>query len=646
MAAVYPEAVAVCRQMGTKLSSTSIVSDTKHRAADMAWLVAALRMRTLYDCLFDAGTDATVGGSTYYRTDSILLEPNDYGRLLWLAKRIDVLKIDPPIEVLQQYDPQLFAFCDPRGSEPPSSRVEATVSGTSRAGRKLLAHAGGGFSEDTDDDSIDVLVACRRRMAVAATLKGRLLLATRQEALQDQGRITAALRVNYLLRDRVSSESLKVRGILQCGSLPNLELVRGCEIIVERQSHYNSKRYSRRKGVKSPIHTSSEETLGEAYYRVWLLQPSTANGGKRIVPVSRDSRLPPYARKRYRDFLSLHTTLVASASSSVPIPALPPWQTSTSWETLEKQRVSLEGFLTALVANPLWRHSHELFVFLRSGSTEVGPRNRLLDGVEYEDSNSSHTSDSDDEVVPGCTNDICGITPTRAPPWSPSASNEPQSVILDRQGFQTVKILSAPLSVAAGSVAPHIVKANKNVVTTPHARQLKTSDWHKLRRVEYRCYVLLRTIFEIDRLGMLRRNFVALIRRVTITFWSPSFATWLGDQTKRKYITDSLAGFVRQVNGSLLQSIPSREDTRTDHQKYQDTADAVAVLRRDIVTAVPASLASLLGQRATKDAVDKLIELVLCPGQLRSIMLTLLDLAIVEVFPELELDIAGREHLA
>ena len=111
-------------------------------------------------------------------------------------------------------------------------------------------------------------------------------------------------------------------------------------------------------------------------------------------------------------------------------------------------------------------------------------------------------------------------------------------------------------------------------------------------------------------------------------------------------MTDSIAGLVRQLNGSLWKSIPLCEDTRSYHQKYQDTADAVAILRRDIMTAVPASLVSLLGQRATKDAIDKLIELVLCPGQLRSIMLTLLDLAIVEVFPELELDIAGREHLA
>ena len=113
-------------------------------------------------------------------------------------------------------------------------------------------------------------------------------------------------------------------------------------------------------------------------------------------------------------------------------------------------------------------------------------------------------------------------------------------------------------------------------------------------------------------------------------------------QAKRKHKVRSLSGLISKLNGFLWQN-SCENDTRLDPRGL---ADAVAVVRRDLVAAVPSSLVSLLGQKATEDAADKLLELVLCPIQLRSITLTLLDLVIVEIFPELELEVAGLEHLA
>ena len=460
-----------------------------------------------------------------------------------------------------------------------------------------------------------------------------------------QGHSSAAIKVNYLLRHRPTSESLIARGIIRSGAWLNIELARRCELLTEPQLQIEQGcEQLEKRPMTAPynaghLDSSRDETQAATYYRIWLLQATTVGGEKRVVPISRDSIAPPYARKRFRDFWSLREALEASTGSSVRVPGLPPRGFSRTKVTMEKRRAGLEEFLTALLADPCWRHSHELGKFLTCNISE--PRDSDLN-IETEDEGNSSSSDHEPNTRNFLGHDaINGITPSRAPPWSPSARDENGVKPQLPSPIRTMGLVSAPFIAAAGLVAPNLGKDDATL-KIPHLRQPTSADWRKLRRVEHHCYVLLRVLFEIERLGLLRRNFVALIRRVTTTLWSPSLAAWLGDQAKRKHKVRSLSGLISKLNGFLWQN-SCENDTRLDPRGL---ADAVAVVRRDLVAAVPSSLVSLLGQKATEDAADKLLELVLCPIQLRSITLTLLDLVIVEIFPELELEVAGLEHLA
>ena len=648
-AAMCPEALAACDEL-VGITAANCALQTRRRATEMAWLVAALRMRKLHGCLYDAAAGTAVDGMAYYTADSIFLEPNDYGRLLWFAKRIDALDMEPPIDALRRDNPELFAYCSSHGnkhlveprtpfSPPPRDAHPSRHPQVNVKSRK----SGDNDSSIAIDKSMDVVLACQRRIAIAATLETRSMIVPSRVVGCSQGHSSAAaIKVNYLLRHRPTSESLIARGIIRSGAWLNIELARRCELLTEPQLQIEQGcEQLEKRPMTAPynaghLDSSRDETQAATYYRIWLLQATTVGGEKRVVPISRDSVAPPYARKRFRDFWSLREALVTSTGSSVRFPGLPPRRFPRTAVTMEKRRAGLEEFLTALLTNPCWRHSHELGEFLTCNILE--PCDSDLN-IEAEDEGNSSSSDHEPNTRSLLGRDaINGITPSRAPPWSPSANDEIGVNPQLPSPIRTMDLVSAPFIAAAALVAPK--KVNKR--TMPPIRQPDSADWRKLRRVEHRCYVFLRVFFEIERLGLLRRNFLALIRRVTITLWSPSLATWLGDQAKREHKVGSLSGLIRRLNGILWQNSCENESSLDP----QSQAVIVAILRRDLVAAVPSSFISLLGQKATEDAADKLLELVLCPIQLRSAALTFLDLAIAEIFPELELEVAGMNHLA
>jgi len=304
--------------------------------------------------------------------------------------------------------------------------------------------------------------------------------------------------------------------------------------------------------------------------------------------------------------------------------------------------LGLEHFLSSLLNMPLWRHSHELTTFFGLDVSKPFEQN-----VEGTDGNSSASEGECDQELLLSRIGSCGMTPSRAPPWSPSADNKTPTELFSQSHVRrtSIELVSAPFIAAVELVAPSLRKTDKPAATS-RTCQPSVADWRKLRRVEHRCYVLLCSLFEVERLGMVRRNFLSLIRRVTTTLWSPSVATWLGDQAKRDHKVKLLTFLVEKLNCLLWQDLkPGVVSLHAPNIQMQDFAGTIVTLRTDLASLVPVSLASLLGQKATDDAVDKLLELLLCPVQLRSLTLTLLDLVFVEIFPELELAVIGLDHL-
>ncbi|KAJ8605118.1 hypothetical protein CTAYLR_000432 [Chrysophaeum taylorii] len=457
---------------------------------------------------------------------------------------------------------------------------------------------------------------------------------------------------------------------------------------------------------------SSAATVGAAavphakttYYRVWILAPVAPPGLARVAsmdagPVETPSSLEAiativlpisraraYARRRYRDFRALRLALAKamSADRAAKLPALPPRRFAARFyprgaSALETRRLGLENFLTALLRDPALRDSHELRAFLFARRDEMRRILQTLDrsdeidhddrriSIDFGDAHISKTTpddeeddeeEDDDDDDEDDDDDDDDFSPSFAADGTSLVERPPSLVVAPPtpppDEDVTADASSSPPPAATPSRPPSSESLDEPSVKAA-AAAVAPADWRRLKRVEHRTYMLLRELFDVDHMGLMRRNFVALLRRGARALWSPAMATWLGERAAREARVKLVATLAWHLNELVWPGGQPRGTTATtqaqqtavedaDRARLEDVV-AAAALRDRLAGAIPASLASLVGQASTDDAVAKLHELVLCPIQLRSLAYTLLDLLLVEICPELELAVGGLDHL-
>lgn len=89
--------------------------------------------------------------------------------------------------------------------------------------------------------------------------------------------------------------------------------------------------------------------------------------------------------------------------------------------------------------------------------------------------------------------------------------------------------------------------------------QMKLVDAEMMRRIETRVYCLLREVLEMDKMNIVRRQVLALLRRTLRMFFTSSMAEWISSKyqlyRKDAHIT-MLIQFIRETvwpNGVLIQ---------------------------------------------------------------------------------------------
>lgn len=88
---------------------------------------------------------------------------------------------------------------------------------------------------------------------------------------------------------------------------------------------------------------------------------------------------------------------------------------------------------------------------------------------------------------------------------------------------------------------------------------VKLVDADMMRRIEARVYTLLREVLEMDRMNIVRRQVLALLRRALRMFFTSSMAEWLSSKYqlyRRDAYISMLIQFIRETvwpNGILIQ---------------------------------------------------------------------------------------------
>jgi len=439
------------------------------------------------------------------------------------------------------------------------------------------------------------------------------------------------------------------------------------------------------------------------YYRVFLLAPT--RGGPELPIVVPVSKRRAYARRRYRDFRALRLALAAATSKRLP--KLPPRRVAERLyargkSSLEARRAGLETFLVKLLQDPIFRDSHEVRAFVFDSGPEMrtvlrashsaNPRqddDDVLpfqgagndeddddledDDLEDEDDELLDEDDDDGQVDLGGSyrlgqdqddqddDDVLVDEPRRGsahtngtPPPPPELASRASSAALSSSspdgnnatfGFPP-RTVPSPVGETTTNKNDDDEDSSMAAATTTPTQTTSQADWRRLKRVEHRTYMLLRELFDVDHMGLMRRNFVALLRRGARALWSPAMATWLGERTVEAARVKIWTNLAKRLNDLVWPDGEMRDAAEPDDDLARaEHIRAAAELRDTLAAAIPASLASLVGSAAADDAVVKLHDLLLCPIQLRSLAYTLFDLMLVEVFPELELAIGGLDHL-
>lgn len=539
--------------------------------------------------------------------------------------------------------------------------------------------------------------------------KSRLSMARASKLERADEKTIAPVRVNFLLRRRPSKSALLDRGLLPRKRVGPAQLARVQmeeAFVAESTAEVSRSTSDKQNGggnFLESLQTAGSQILlaGAAaaasplqtkttYYRIWLLAPVNVisddvatkvegisspdlvkTSAPIVIPVSRGRA---YARRRYRDFRALRSALCKAMSQerAATLPVLPGRRLAERLYSRgdESRRVGLERFLVELLRDPALRESHELRVFMFSRRDDM---RRVLNTLGSDDgdnddrrisvdrggsptslSNSGSVVDDDDdedeeeeeEEDDDYDDDLLGD-------FSPSAINH---VTLSNESKTMKTKEAAPPPVPQQPPPPPVSEASDAIGgVTP---SVAPADWRRLKRVEHRTYMLLRELFDVDHMGMMRRNFVALLRRGARALWSPAMATWLGERAVREARVKLIASLTYRLNdlvwpggkprptnvGNVDIHDPANAAAVSDRARLE-AAVAAAALRDRLAAAIPSSLASLVGQSSTDDAVSKLHELILCPIQLRSLAYALLDLLLVEVCPELELAVGGLDHL-
>lgn len=410
-----------------------------------------------------------------------------------------------------------------------------------------------------------------------------------------------------------------------------------------------------------------------------------------VMPVSRGRA---YARRRYRDFRALRCALSKAMSQdrAAKLPLLPPRRLaerlySRGAPALETRRIGLEKFVSALLHDPALRESHEVRAFVFANRDEMrrilrtfgikgnahqddnrfctddGDMRNMSFATLVEDEDEEEDDDEEDEEEDDYEDELGDLSPSNTARDRAYVTNDSKQVRPSTEdssrptsGIEALKLhedglvvsdgVSTQKPVGARFAASDLDHSMNAIGPTPTAQTTKSpaltaADWRRLKRVEHRTYMLLRELFDVDHMGLMRRNFVALLRRGARALWSPAMASWLGERAVRDARVKLLTTLTSQLNdlvwpGGMPRASASQQDFRDSDRSRLDAAVAAAELRKRLAAAIPTSFASLVGQSSTDDAVAKLHELVLCPIQLRSLAYTLLDLLLVSPRVEIE----------
>jgi len=666
--------------------NTQDLDEEQQHASGLAWLFQILESSQLHAVVYDACADTKLTAN-YYGTDAILREPSDLARFLWFAERIDAFTIKPNIPALVAYDPDTYTLAASIAGGSTHQSVDGAVAAQNAQNKNdsggegiysvsIMSLTKAAISSTKAQASLEPPDNCKSRKERKKKRQGELVTKGRaaagralsmqssQESTKDE-----ACRVNYLLKRRPLRSTLIEYGLLVSKQIPSSAISVKVVVADDQRSLQTADKstlfdtlvttLSGSSGGSTVVQRQKKKQNKTTYYQIWLLTGG-ADAEKKpiVVPISRRRAC---ARRRYRDFRALRSALASNTRRQLP--KLPPRRIAERLyargkPALEARRVGLETFLLGLLSDKVLRHSHELRAFLFDSTSEMrvvlrasfhesadGTEHFSDDNFDVESDDDDDDDDEDDDSEADSEEFDDEVEHQLVQVSSPVTAEKKRITSIAQEAPSTPRNQEIKIE---DCTTPQVSTMTNTASPAAKKESTAQADWRRLKRVEHRTYMLLRELFDVDHMGLMRRNFVALLRRGARALWSPAMATWLGSKTARDARLRLLTTLTAKLNELVWPNGQPRlgRDQAQNDIDQQDKQAALIALRQDLASAIPASLASLVGQSAADDAVSKLHDLLLCPTQLRSLAYTILDLLLIELYPELELALGGLDHLA
>lgn len=165
-----------------------------------------------------------------------------------------------------------------------------------------------------------------------------------------------------------------------------------------------------------------------------------------------------------------------------------------------------------------------------------------------------------------------------------------------------------------------------------------------MHTMEYRAYKLIKELLEVDEMNMLRRNLVSVLRQSLRMLFSTTMTKWIAVQSKAA-VSDAQTGMLLRWVRTLIW--PNDGPMFTPGKNPTDK-EALAMQmnnRKRAEKLLPSLLNNYIGEKQGSKALQKTFDLLSNPYILKSLIYMVIDMVLIEVFPELAGKLPGMDAM-